>query len=96
MYKIVVGITKETWGKCGIKTVNHYNEKEDIIELWQKVSNVKTQIKHSNICDIALKELESTAAKKKKKTLQNKKNKNTKHFFKVKKVFLLFKSLHVM
>ena len=21
MYKIVVGITKETWGKCGIKTV---------------------------------------------------------------------------
>ena len=67
MYKIVVGITKETWGKCGIKTANHYNEKEDIIELWQKVSNVKTQIKHSNIYDIALKELESTAAKKKKK-----------------------------
>ena len=48
-------------------------------------------------CDIALKELESTAAKKtKQKTLQNKKNKNTKHFFKMKKVFLLFKSLHVM
>ena len=22
MYKMVVEITKETWGKCGIKTVN--------------------------------------------------------------------------
>ena len=82
MYKIVVGITKETWGKCGIKTVNHYNEKEDIIELWQKVSNVKTQIKHSNIYDIALKELESTAAKKKKK--KKKKNKKKKYKNKIK------------
>ena len=75
MYKIVVGITKETWGKCGIKTANHYNEKEDIIELWQKVSNVKTQIKHSNIYDIALKELESTAAKKKKRHYRTRKTK---------------------
>ena len=55
MYKMVVKITKETWGKCGIKTVKHYNKKEDIIELWQKVSDLETQIKHSNICDIALK-----------------------------------------
>ena len=44
MYKIVE-ITKETWEKCGIKTVNYYNEKEDIIELWQKMSDVKTQKK---------------------------------------------------
>ena len=42
MYKMVVEITKETWKKCGIKTVNNYNEKEDIIELWQKMSDVKT------------------------------------------------------
>ena len=83
MYKIVVGITKETWGKCGIKTVNHYNEKEDIIELWQKVSNVKTQIKHSNICDI-LKELESTAAK---KTKQNKRHYRTRKT-KIQSIFL--------
>ena len=84
MYKIVVGITKETWGKCGIKTVNHYNEKEDIIELWQKVSNVKTQIKHSNICDIVLKELESTAAK---KTKQNKRHYRTRKT-KIQSIFL--------
>ena len=56
MYKMVVKITKETWGKCGIKTVKHYNKKEDIIELWQK-DCVETQIKHSNICDIALKRI---------------------------------------
>ena len=34
MYKMVVEITKKTWEKCDIKTVKHYNEKEDIIELW--------------------------------------------------------------
>ena len=48
---MVLNITKETWEKCGIKTVKYYNEKEDIIELWQKMSDVETQIKHSNIAD---------------------------------------------
>ena len=33
---MVLNGTKETWGNCGIKTVKYYNEKEDIIELWQK------------------------------------------------------------
>ena len=51
---MVVEITKET-KKCGIKTLNHYNEKENIIELWQTESDVKTKIKDSNICDVALK-----------------------------------------
>ena len=32
IYKMVKKITKETWGKCGIKTVKHCNEKEDIIK----------------------------------------------------------------
>ena len=49
MYKMVVEITKKTLEKCGIKTVKHYNEKKNVIELQQKVSNVGTQIKHSNI-----------------------------------------------
>ena len=38
MYKMVVEITKETWKKCRIKTVKHYNEKKYIIELWQNVA----------------------------------------------------------
>ena len=30
---MVLKITKETWGKCGIKTVKYYNKKENIIEI---------------------------------------------------------------
>ena len=30
---MVLKITKKAWGKCGIKIIKHYNEKEDIIEL---------------------------------------------------------------
>ena len=75
--------------------MKHYNEKEDIIELWQKVRDLKTQIKHSNICDIALKRIRKYCEKKQ-KTLQKKKKKNAKHFLKVKQVFLLLKNLHVI
>ena len=94
MYKMVAEITKETWGKCGITTVKHYNEKRNIIELWHKKSDVERQIAHSNITDVALKRIRKYYVKKQ-KTLQ-KKNKNTNHFLKVKRVFLLLKSLHVL
>ena len=29
---MVLKTTKETWEKCGIKTIKHYNEKEDLID----------------------------------------------------------------
>ena len=32
IYKMALKITKETWGKCGFKTIKYYNEKEDTIE----------------------------------------------------------------
>ena len=54
MYKMVVEITNETWGKCGIKTANHYNEEENIIELWQKMSDIEIQLGYSNIANLAL------------------------------------------
>ena len=92
---MVVEITKETCEKCGIKTVKHYNKKEDIIESWQKVSDFEKQIKHSDICDIALKEIKKYYGKKK-KTSRKKKNKNVKHILKAKQVFLLLKGLHVI
>ena len=95
VYKMVVEITKETWEKCGIKTVKHYNEKENVIELWQKVSDVKTQIKHSNVCDVTLKRIKKYHGKKKKTSLK-KKNKNTKLILKAKQVFLLLKNLRVI
>ena len=72
---MVVKITKETWGKCGIKTVKHYNQKENIIELWQKVSDVETQIKHSNICDVALKRIKKYCGKKTKNITEEEKQK---------------------
>ena len=92
---MVFKITKERWGKCGIKTVKYYNEKEDIIELWQKISDIKTQTKHTNIDDVALKRIRKNCGKKQ-KTSQKKKKKNTKHFLKMKKVFSLLKNLHVI
>ena len=93
---MVLEITKKTWEKCGIKTVKHYNEKENIIELWQKLSDVKIKIKHSNIFDIALKRIKKYYGKKKKKALQKKKNKKIKHILKAKEVFLLLKNLYVI
>ena len=56
MNKMVVEISKETWGKCGITTVKHYNEKKDIIKLWQEMSDVERQIGHSNIARYCVKE----------------------------------------
>ena len=71
---MVVKITKERWGKCGIKTVKYYNKKV-IIELWQNVSDLKTQIKHSNICDIALKRIRKFCGKKTKDITEEEKQK---------------------
>ena len=70
-------------------------KKENIIESWQKVTDFETQIKHSNICDIALKRIRMYCGKNQ-KTLKKKKNKNLKHISKVKQVFLLLKNLHVI
>ena len=75
MYKMVVEITKETWGKCGIKTVKHYNKKEDIIELWNKMSDIEIQLGHSNICDIALKRIRKYCGKKTKDITEEEKEK---------------------
>ena len=70
---MVLKITKETWGKCGIKTIKHHKEKEDIIELWNKMSDVKIQLRYSNIYHIALERIKKYCGKKKQKTLQKKK-----------------------
>ena len=79
---------------CG-KTVKHYNEKEDVIEFWQKVSDVKKQIKHSNICDAALKRTRKYSGKKTKDIAEEEKQKY-KAFLKKEKGILLMKGLHVI
>ena len=74
MYKMVVEITKETWEKCGIKTIKHYNEKENTIELRQKMSDIETQLGRSNVADVVLKRIRKYCIKKQ-KTLRKKKKK---------------------
>ena len=60
--------------------MEHYNEKENIIELWQKVSDLETQIKHSNICDIALKRIKKYYGKKTKNITEKEKQKYKAYF----------------
>ena len=92
---MVLKITKETWGKCGIKIIKHYNEKEDIIELWNKMSEIEIQLRHSNIYHIALERIKRYCGKKTKDITEEEK-KTIKHFLKVKQVFSLLKDLHVV
>ena len=75
IYKTVLKITKETWKKYGIKTIKHYNEKEDIIELWNKMSDIEIQLRHSNIYDIALKRIRKYCGKKTKDITEEEKEK---------------------
>ena len=80
MYKMVVEITKETWVKCGIKAVKHYNEKENIIELLQKMSDVEIQFGHSNIGDVALKRIKQYLGTKTKDITEEEKEKYKAYF----------------
>ena len=75
MYRMVLKITKQTWEKCGIKTVKHCNENENIIELWQKMSDVKTQAKHTNIAKVVLETIKKHYGKKNKKHFRRRKTK---------------------
>ena len=90
MYKIVVEITKETWEKCGIKTVKHYNKKENIIELWQKMSDVEIQLGHSNIANVAL-EVGSIVGKKTKYITEEEKEQYKAFFEGEKGIFIIEK-----
>ena len=75
MCNMVVEITKETWGKCGIKTVKYHNEEKNVIELWHKMSDIETKLGHSNIDDIALKRIRKYCGKKNKRHYRRRKTK---------------------
>ena len=72
---MVLKITKETWEKCGIKTIKHYTKKEDMIELWQKMRGVELLTNHTNIYDLALKRIRKYCGKKKKDITEEEKEK---------------------
>ena len=63
MYKMVVEITKETWEKCGIKTLIYHNKEEKINELWHKMGHIEIQLEHSNIADVVLKRMRKWCGK---------------------------------
>ena len=71
--------------------MKHDNEKKHMIELWQKMSVVQEQTNHSNIADVVLRRIRKYCGKKI-KPLQKKKNKNTKHILRTKRVFLYLKT----
>ena len=73
--------------------MKHDNEKKHMIELWQKMSVVQEQTNHSNIADVVLRRIRKYCGKKI-KPLQKKKNKNTKHILRTKRVFLYLKNVH--
>ena len=75
VYIKMLEITTETWGKCGIKTFEDHNEENDIIELWQKMSDVKKQINHSSVADAALKRIRKYYGKKTKDITEEEKEK---------------------
>ena len=94
---MVAKITKETWEKWGIKSVKDYNKKEDIIELQQKVSYLKTQnTKHSNICDIALKRIKKYYGKKSKNIMEKEKQKYKAYFKGERGIFIIEKLTRVI
>ena len=75
IYKMVVKITKETWKKSGIETVKQCNEKENIIELWQNLSDIEIQLGHSIIGDVALKRIRKYYCQKTKNITEEEKEK---------------------
>ena len=91
MYKMVVEIRKETWGKCGLKTVKHYNEEKHLIELWQKMSDIEIQIGHSNITDVVLKRIRKYCGKKTKDITKKEKEKYKAFFEGEENVFIIEK-----
>ena len=88
---MVLKITKETWKKLGVKTVKYYNENEDIIALRQKMNDVKTQAKHTNIADVVLGRIKKYYGKETKNISKEEKQKYKAYFEDEKGVFIFEK-----
>ena len=91
---MVLKVTKELWEKCGIKTVKYYNEKENIIELWNKMSDIEIQLRHSNIYHIALERIRKYCGKKTKDITEEEKEKYKAFFEGETGIFIIEKLTH--
>ena len=91
MYIMVVKITKETWGKCGIKTLTYRNKEEKINELWYQMSDTEIQVGHSNIADLVLNRIRKYCGKKAKDVTEKEKQKYKAYFKGKDSVFVIEK-----
>ena len=91
MYKMVVKITKETHGKCGIKTLIYRNKEKKVNELWHKMSDIEIQLGHSNIADPVLKRIRIYCSKKTKDITTEEKQKYKAYFKGKEGVFIIEK-----
>ena len=91
MYKMVVKITKETHGKCGIKTLIYRNKEKKVNELWHKMSDIEIQLGHSNIADPVLKRIRIYCSKKTKDITAEEKQKYKAYFKGKEGVFIIEK-----
>ena len=89
---MVVEITKETWRKCGIKTLIYHNKEEKLNDLWQTMSDIEIQLGHSNIADVALKRIRKYWSKKTKNITKEEKEKY-KAFFEGEENFYIIEKL---
>ena len=74
-----------------VTTVKYYDKKEDIIELWQKINDVKRETGHLNISDTALRRNKKYCGKKIKDITE--KEKKYKAFFKDKDGIFIIEKL---
>ena len=71
--------------------MKHYNKKEDMIELWNKMSDIEIQLWYSNICDIALKRIRKYCGKKTKDITEEEKQKYKAFFESETDIFIIEK-----
>ena len=88
---MVVEITKETQGKCGIKILTYYNKEEKINELWHKMSDIEIELGHSNIADPMLKRIRKYCGKKPKDITEEEKQKCKAYLKRKEGVFIIAK-----
>ena len=76
MYKMVVKITKKTWEKYGIETLIYHNKEETVNESWQKMIDIKIQLRHSQTGDVLLKIIRKYSGKRAKDLVEEVKQKH--------------------
>ena len=89
MCKMVVTISKETWKKCGIETINYYNEEKNV--LMAKMGDIEIKLDHSNIADAVLKRIRKIHGRNRKNITEEEMRRYKKLFEGKKDVFIIEK-----